>query len=119
MLETMLWLIGYQLLGETLATGLHLPIPGSVLGMVLLFLTLCFKHGIPETLAKGSCIVLSHMSLYFVPAGVGVIAYTALLKPYMFPLTIILIGSLLITMLSTAWLLTRQLNRQTLKGEEL
>ena len=105
MLETLLWLIGYQLLGETLARVLHLPVPGAVIGMLLLFLTLCVRRSVPQNLGIGVSQLLSHMSLFFVPAGVGVMAYTALLKPYLLPLTFVLLGSLVVTMVGSAYLL--------------
>ena len=41
MVETFLILIGLQLLGEWLSLWLALPIPGPVLGMLLLFIGLC------------------------------------------------------------------------------
>lgn len=116
MLETLLWLIGYQLLGETLASALHLPVPGPVIGMLLLFLTLCARRSVPQNLGKGVSELLSHMSLFFVPAGVGIMAYTALLKPYLLPLTFVLLGSLLATMLGSAYLL-RFLLRRHATGE--
>lgn len=117
MLETLLWLIGYQLLGETLARGLHLPIPGAVIGMMLLFLTLCVRRSVPENLGKGVSELLSHMSLFFVPAGVGVMAYTALLKPYLLPLTFVLLGSLVVTMIGSAYLLRFMLHRRSSREE--
>ena len=70
-----------QLAGELLARAAHLPVPGPVLGMVLLFLILLARARLtqagdapPEALARVTDGLLSHLGLLFVPAGVGVIA---------------------------------------------
>ena len=71
-----------QLLGEALAHGLDLPLPGPVIGMALLLLLLLardrFGRVLPRevadgTLEKTSNGLLSHLSLMFIPAGVGVV----------------------------------------------
>lgn len=68
-------LLSCQLIGETLARGLSLPVPGPVLGMALLLLGClvlpCLAARVMPT-AQG---VLAHLSLLFVPAGVGVISH--------------------------------------------
>ena len=74
-----------QLAGELLARALHLPVPGPVIGMVLLFCFLLLRGRLkrdggdeaqapPPALAKVSDALLSQLGLLFVPAGVGVIA---------------------------------------------
>lgn len=67
-------LLGFQLMGEALARAAGLPLPGPVIGMALLFvglLTVPPLRRIAET-ARG---LLSHLSLLFVPAGVGVVGH--------------------------------------------
>lgn len=79
MVETFLVLIGLQLLGEWLARWLHIPVPGPVLGMLLLFVGLCLRRGVPAALQHGVPAFLQHLSLLFVPAGAGVLLYADLL----------------------------------------
>ena len=68
-------ILGFQLIGEVLARGLGLPVPGPVIGMVLL---LAFFAIVPKAeaavrpTAQG---LLRHLSLLFVPAGVGVVGH--------------------------------------------
>ena len=68
-------LLAFQLAGETLSRGLGLIVPGPVIGMVLL---LAFFIAVPKAAAaiqptaQG---LLSHLSLLFVPAGVGIVAH--------------------------------------------
>ena len=64
-----------QLAGETIARLAGLPVPGPVLGMVLLFVLLSIRGAVPEDLAKVAGGLLAHLSLLFVPAGVGVILH--------------------------------------------
>ena len=80
MVETFLVLIGLQLLGEWLARWLHIPVPGPVLGMLLLFVGLCLRRGVPTALQHGVPAFLQHLSLLFVPAGAGVLLYAHLLN---------------------------------------
>jgi len=64
---------GFWLLGEGLARVLGL-LPGSLWGMVLLFLAL--RLGLPEGwVAPAAGLLLRWMALFFVPVGVGVLAY--------------------------------------------
>jgi holin-like protein len=68
-------LLGFQLAGETLSRGLGLIIPGPVIGMVLL---LAFFVAAPKAAAAAQPTthgLLSHLSLLFVPAGVGIVAH--------------------------------------------
>jgi holin-like protein len=59
------------LLGNGLSSVINGIIPGSVIGMVLLFLALLLKIVKPETIRKPAGYLINHMSLFFIPAGVG------------------------------------------------
>jgi holin-like protein len=64
-----------QLAGETLVRLTGLPLPGPVVGLVLLFIGLSVRGGMPENLSRVANGLLAHLSLLFVPAGVGVILH--------------------------------------------
>ena len=64
-------ILGCQLAGELIAAAAGLPLPGPVLGMVILFAGLMFR-GLPRGLATVADALLGNLSLLFVPAGVGV-----------------------------------------------
>ena len=68
-------LLAYQLLGEVGALVLRIPIPGPVLGMLLLFITLLLRRHTSASLDTASTALLRHLSLLFVPAGVGMIVH--------------------------------------------
>lgn len=64
-----------QLAGETAARGLGLPVPGPVVGMGLMIALFALSSRIQAALAPAAEGILRHLSLFFVPAGVGVVAH--------------------------------------------
>jgi len=102
MLASLALLLGYQLVGEVVARALNLPIPGPVIGMLLLLLTLIIRGQAPEPLKRLSHELLQHLALLFVPAGVGIIAHFQLLQAEWVLLTLALVISLILTLAVTA-----------------
>lgn len=95
-------LLVYQLVGEVTVRLLGLPIPGPVLGMVMLFITLLVRGYTPTSLDHASGALLSHLSLLFVPAGVGMMVHFDRIAAEWLPITLALFFSTLITMVVTA-----------------
>jgi holin-like protein len=96
-------LLIYQLVGEVGVHALGLPIPGPVLGMLLLFLTLVAWGRVPgrlETTANG---LLGHLSLLFVPAGVGMMVHATRIGQEWLAIASALVVSTVVTMAVTAW----------------
>jgi len=83
----------------------HLPLPGPVLGMVILFIGLTLRHSPPTGFVETVRGLLSHLSLLFVPAGVGVTAHLGLLARDGLALGAALIVSTGITIAVTAKLM--------------
>ena len=100
MLATLATLLGCQLIGEVAARGLGLPIPGPVLGLVLLVALLAAKPSIAENMRATTGVILANLSLLFVPAGVGVIGNLDILSDDWFALLCILVVSTLLAMLA-------------------
>lgn len=96
-----------QLIGEAVSTGFGLPVPGPVIGMVILFAGLVVKGGIPDELGKVTGFLLSNLSLLFVPAGVGVILHFGVLSVDWVPITAALIVSTGLTVAVTALIMAR------------
>jgi holin-like protein len=99
-----------QLAGEIVMRAFAWPIPGPVLGMLFLFVLLLLrdraalfaagplKSGGVETAAKG---LLAHLSLMFIPAGVGVVQRLDLLAEHGLAIAGVLAISVVITLLIT------------------
>jgi holin-like protein len=105
-------LLLFQLVGEIIVQMSDLPAPGPVIGMVLLFLALKWRGVLPATLRTTAETLLSHLSLLFIPAGVGIIQYGALLRDEWFALTVALIISTLLTVTVTALVMRAILQRR-------
>lgn len=99
-------LVLYQLLGETISWLLDLPIPGPVIGMVLLFLTLLIRRGVPDELRNTTTTLMQNLSILFVPAGAGLIAHTALLEREWPAIVTAIVISTLVTMALVALLVS-------------
>ncbi|MDO6584938.1 CidA/LrgA family protein [Salipiger sp. 1_MG-2023] len=108
MLSYLTLIFACQLLGELLVGALALPIPGPVVGMVLMFVFLLIRGHVPEDLGRVTAGLLGTMSLLFVPAGTGVMLHFHLLGEAALPLGAGLLVSTLATIAVTgvlmAWL---------------
>ena len=99
-------LLIFQLLGEVSVRLVDLPVPGPVAGLLYLLTLLLgmrkFKRSTPESLEQSSLTLLNHLSLLFVPAGVGVMVHFQRLQEEWLPITVALFLGVLITMGTTA-----------------
>jgi putative effector of murein hydrolase LrgA (UPF0299 family) len=85
-------LLAMQSLGELLSRGLGLPFPGPVLGMLLLLLALRWPK-VRQPVAACAGFLLSHLSLLFVPVGVGVMTHLDLLGQYGLRMLVVIVLS--------------------------
>jgi holin-like protein len=79
--------------------------------MLLLFITLIARKGVPDTLRGTAQQLLSHLSLLFVPAGVGVMLHFGRIGQEWLALAVALVVSTVLTMVVTA-LVMRLLQRR-------
>ncbi len=68
-------ILAFQLIGEVVSRGAHLPLPGPVLGMVALVAAISLVPRLGTLVRPVAQGLLGHLSLLFVPAGVGVVAH--------------------------------------------
>lgn len=94
-------LLFFQLVGSLIQIGFSLPIPGSVIGMILLFIILVKRKKLSDDLQNTSLTILYYLPLLFVPAGVGVIQQLPLLKEQWLPISTALVFSSIITLIFT------------------
>jgi len=80
MLYGLIVFISYLLIGEFISALLAWPVPGSVLGMLLLFLTLVIRGGVSDSVKQSSQQLLPYLPLFIVPASVGIVNYMDLIQ---------------------------------------
>lgn len=88
-------------LGEVLNKVVHVPLPGSIIGMILLFIFLItgiVKVGMIEDISK---FLLDHLAFFFIPSGVGLLAYMGILSKNLLPILIICSVTTILVMLVT------------------
>lgn len=114
-------LLACQLVGEIIQVATGVPFPGPVIGMALLFAGLVMRRRVvaesdgPETPAALHATaggLLGHLSLLFVPAGVGVMLYLPLVANEWLAISVSLVASTVATIALTA-LVMRGLARLT------
>jgi len=112
MLAAFTLLLVFQTIGEVLARVLALPVPGPVIGMALLFAWLTIRRGPSGELRSTATQLLSHLSLLFIPAGVGVMLHFERLRSEWLPISAALLISTTATIAVSAWVLNK-LKRKT------
>lgn len=86
----------FQLVGEVASRAAHLPLPGPVLGMVGLVAAISASERLRALIRPVAQGLLGHLSLLFVPAGVGVVAHMPTLMTHGVALIVALVASTLL-----------------------
>lgn len=93
-----------QSAGEALARLAHLPLPGPVLGLVLMALLLRWP-AVRAPVGAAATPLLNHLSLLFVPVGVGVVGHLGLIAQHGAGMLLALLVSTWVGLLVAAWVL--------------
>jgi holin-like protein len=109
-------LLVYQLVGEISVRLLGLPIPGPVMGMVMLFATLVLRGRAGEALDQAAPALLSHLSLLFVPAGVGIMVHFDRIADEWLSISVAMVLSTVITMAATAGIMVLMIRLTAKRG---
>jgi len=117
MLAALTQLLIFQLVGEVIARGLELPVPGPVIGMLLLFLALGLRGRVGHELQTTSQNLLQHLSLLFVPAGTGIMVHMHRIADEWLALLLSLLVSTAATLVVTALVMKLCLRQQPASGE--
>ncbi|MDQ0971094.1 holin-like protein [Neobacillus niacini] len=70
----------FLFLGAALKEVIPRPIPGSMFGLILLFLALYFRIVKLEWVEKGAKWLMAELLLFFVPSAVGIVNYDDILS---------------------------------------
>ena len=115
MLRAIFVIFFFQLLGEALKKFFEMLIPGPVIGLILLLITLIFLkrfktraiNNLKSDVLNTSNYILSYLSLLFVPIGVGVVMHLSYLENNLFKVLIIVFISTVLTVGLTAFLMEK------------
>jgi len=102
MLHAFAVLLCLQLAGEALVRAVGSPLPGPVIGLALLFVWLFAKLPLPQETNATADGILKHLSLLFVPAGVGVVQQLPLLGAEGWKLMAVILVSIALSLAATA-----------------
>lgn len=114
-LRGLAFLLLLQAAGEALAHGLGWPIPGPVIGLMLLLPALHWP-ALREPVSAAARLLLAHLSLLFVPVGVGVITHLPVLSRYGWQLVVVLVLSTWVGLAVTALVLRALLKAEAARG---
>lgn len=97
-LEQIFFILLFYAIGEASSYLIAQFIPGSVLGMMFLFIALKSKVIKTEQVDSVSEFLTQNMGIFFVPAGVGLITQLELLKQYWISITLSMVLSTILVL---------------------
>lgn len=106
------FILMFYAIGVFIQTFTHLPIPGSIIGMIILFLLLLSKKLPLKFIENGSNTLLAHLQLFFIPVTVGVIDYLSYLFGKGIISLLVVLLSTAIVLISTGWTTQRLLTKK-------
>jgi holin-like protein len=107
MLEQVARILCWLCVGEIASRSGLLPLPAPVTGLILLYTEMAARGELPEDLGALADRLLQFLGMFFVPAGVGVIAHLGLLKAEAVPILAAVIGGTAITLFVTMVVVNR------------
>ncbi|MDM5340945.1 CidA/LrgA family holin-like protein [Fictibacillus enclensis] len=110
-------LYSFSLIGEWVHNLLHLPVSGSIVGLILMLICLTFKIVPVKIVEDGASFLLSFLPLLFIPAMTGVMNYPALFSGNGLVLLLIVVLSTIVTMVA-AGIASQLLEKNANKGKE-
>lgn len=117
MLRSLAALLIFQCLGESVSYVFSLPVPGPVIGMLLLFAFAMMRPASAEAIEPTALELLRHLSLLFIPAGVGIMVSAQTVRGEALAVIVSLVVSttlgIAVTALVTQALLRRQRRHET------
>lgn len=105
-------ILGIYLLGELLESSLNLPIPGNILGMMILFILLCTNIVKVSNISSITDFLLDHLAFFFIPAGVGLMTSIDIIKSTWLQLLVVCLSTTTIIIASTG-IVVQSISRKT------
>lgn len=112
MIFALTWLVCLQWLGERMAALVGLPLPGGLVGMVILLVALLVRGRLDDGLRLASQTLLRHLMLLFLPVLAGIVTLGPQLRYQWLPFLLSCVVATGLTMWVTAWTLRQMLRRR-------
>ncbi|MGK9065149.1 CidA/LrgA family protein [Stutzerimonas chloritidismutans] len=117
-LKGLTWLVVLQLLGSAINISVLPALPGPIIGMVLLFVLLLLRRGIPEPLEKTAALLLQYLPLLLIVPAAGIMTSGDALFADLPAIAAGLVLSLVVTVPFCGWLMQKLINRMDRKAED-
>ncbi len=117
MIRQLAILFGCLALGELIITLTHIPLPSSILGMLLLTLLLKLKVIRLEWVRSISDFLVTNIGFFFVPPGVAIMLYFNIIKAQFVPIVTASVVSTVLVLAVTGWV--HQIYGRTVKHEKI
>jgi holin-like protein len=93
-----MFILLFSFLGEIISTGFRLPVPGSIIGMILLFLALHFKLIRLRQIHDLGQFLLGNMTILFLPASVGIMTQFNAILAFWWQISLIILLALMVNL---------------------
>jgi holin-like protein len=95
-------LVAFFYFGNWLQSALSVPLPGVLIGLILLFLALLPLRRTPASLLNTGQFLLKHLSLFFIPAILSIFLFRETLQQHLVVISVVVIASTLISLVASA-----------------
>ncbi len=102
----------FAMIGDWISLTFQLPLPGNIIGLILLYLALKSRLLQIEHVERGGKLLLLVMPLFFVPALSGIMDYTDFMRQSGLQVLVILVISSLLTLTGSAYIVDRLARRK-------
>lgn len=103
----------FLLIGVAVKSVVNVPIPASMIGLIILFLALMLNIVKLEWVEQGGKWLLAELLLFFVPSAVGIVNYKEILGWQGIETVVLIIFSTMIVMGTTAYVAEKLYNRKS------
>jgi holin-like protein len=117
-LRELFWIFLFSFVGEFIAFVSPIPVPGSVLGMLLLFGMLQMDWIKMEEVETAGNWLVNNMALFFVPAGIALITNFGMLQAIWWQVILIVLLSTAFMIVTVGWVVQWAKRRSEKKKEE-
>lgn len=104
-------LVALQFLGDAVVARAGWPVPGSLVGLLVLLAGLVLRGRVPQALDDVSAPLLRHLMLLLIPSVAAVGLYAGLLMQHAAAFVLVSVGVTALTIVVSAWTLQRLLKR--------